>query len=469
MKSITYVNFPMECTELSSGWTKVDQFKSKNTTVDHNKVKYEIISKATNQASLLKRIAYIALSILTLGLPLCFASIRNTVFKGKESVHFAVPYCDADHSKKMDDLMNKVWTPKGMPTDSLKPASKAVAEKSMWENAAKAIKEHSEDEGYAYFTGDKPAEAGIFNSFANRVFEQFLPYNHYFKDLLPNLEDLKSTMTKPLTLSHTDAAAQGYHRKTMEDAHFYKDISQGTLSGVFDGHGGKEIAEYASKAFEKSFEQTLKDTNGDVHAAFESLFSQIQHEVAKCRPLYHMGSTAVVTFIDKQSNIIYTATLGDSEANIYRKIDGKMKSIPLSCVRDWSSPRDAARAAKALNDPSIATEWPKLKGQKPRFPSPAVGVNVARAFGDIQVGHLMNGSGMIHKPKITMNKLEHGDVVLLACDGLKDYVAEKVIVEKVAALKDTPATNLAKELVNYAIDPKGADAQDNVTVVAIKA
>lgn len=484
---IAYINFQQECSELAPGWTKVDQFKSKNKVVDHNNHKYQIITKATRHDSLLKRIACIILSILLV--PLLFESFRNVVFKGKESIHYAVPVCDPTKSKKMDDLMDAVWNPKGTPGIlRQKDLSEAGAQKRMWKNAVKAIKEHAKEEGYAY---TETKTTSRFENWKNSFNEMINGSNQFFKNILPDLYDLQklhkhdeyllkqntggpsdqfNSITKPtpLTLSHTGAAAQGHHRETMEDAHFYTEISQGTLSGVFDGHGGKEIAEYASKSFEKRFEQELTTANGNVLVAFESLFSQIQHEVAKCEPLYNMGSTAVVTFIDKKTNIIYTATLGDSEANIYRMIDGKMKSIPLSCVRDWSSPKDAARAANVLNEPSIATEWPKAENPKElRFPKGCV--NVARAFGDIHTGYLMAGPGMIHKPKITMNKLEKGDVVVLACDGLKDYVPEKVIAEKVAANKDNPKVNLAQELVNYAISPKGADAHDNVTVVAIKA
>lgn len=48
---------------------------------------------------------------------------------------------------------------------------------------------------------------------------------------------------------------QGW-RKNMEDAHICSQIDlgygqMGMLFGVFDGHGGKEVAEFAGKNFER--------------------------------------------------------------------------------------------------------------------------------------------------------------------------------------------------------------------------
>lgn len=170
------------------------------------------------------------------------------------------------------------------------------------------------------------------------------------------------------------------------------------------------------------------------------------------------GTTAVISFIDKNSGRIYTATLGDSEANIYRKIDKKVKSIPLSCVRDWSSKKEAKRAAAVTNDPAKATQWPKAKNPKTlRFPSPNYGLNVSRAIGDVEFS-----KGVIHKAKVTVNQVQPGDRIVIACDGLKDFVPEKEIVDMV---KSNPGAGLAQKLVDHALGPKMS--QDNVTVLVL--
>ena len=165
---------------------------------------------------------------------------------------------------------------------------------------------------------------------------------------------------KPMRFEHVMYENQG-KRTTMEDALFYLEINDDqtdmVLTGILDGHGGDEVSRYAKKWFETKFPDELKKSQGNVHQAFEVSLNNIQNEIIDLK--LKSGSTAVICFIDKKTNLIYTATLGDSEANIYRKIEEQLKSIPLSCVRDWGSKEDSARAAKALGDPSIATRWPE--------------------------------------------------------------------------------------------------------------
>jgi serine/threonine protein phosphatase PrpC len=343
-----------------------------------------------------------------------------------------------------------------------------IAQK-MWKNGKKAIEEHQKKDpsgGYASL-----------------------------KKGLPSLEELANHRPeKALEIKHEAAEAQGV-RPTMEDAHFFKEIAQGVIAGVFDGHGGSSVANYANKQFAMRFSDQLEKCQGNVREAFQSLIDEIHEEIVQLannksgasgpfafihRNEWHKaGTTAVICFLDKKTHKIYTATLGDSEANIYRKIDGKMKSIPISCVRDWSSKKDAARAAIATSDPDKAINWPKAKDPKAlRFPGPDYGLNVSRAIGDVGFSYfatpLKDGEvweegkvphknpGVIHKAKITLNQVQPGDRIVIGCDGLKDFVPEKEIAKMVDL---NPGEGLAKKLVDHAIGPK--KSQDNVTVLVL--
>ena len=277
---------------------------------------------------------------------------------------------------------------------------------------------------------------------------------------------------KPMRFEHVMYEDQG-KRTTMEDALFYletkDDQTDMVLTGILDGHGGDEVSGYAKKWFETKFAEELKKSQGNVHQAFEVSLNNIQNEIIDLK--LKSGSTAVICFIDKKSNLIYTATLGDSEANIYRNIEGQLKSIPLSCVRDWGSKKDAARAAKALGDPSIATSWPQhLDPKQLRFPSASTPIegavlllNVARALGDVSFAGTKEAPGVIQMPKITVFQLETGDTLILACDGLKDYVSEYEIIDQL--IKSKPSINLAKTLVDYAINKK--ESNDNISVLIV--
>lgn len=273
----------------------------------------------------------------------------------------------------------------------------------------------------------------------------------------------------PLNFTISKAEAIGL-RRTMEDATLDKKISAGSLVGIFDGHGGAEVAKYAAKRFPGIFSKHLAHSHDPAHA-FDASFLEIQKNIERMPKWNCMGSTAAICFIDK-ANCAFTATLGDSEVNVYRKIKGKWKSIPLSCVRDWTSPKDAKRAAIALNSPEIAEKWPKCP-TKPRFPFPTQGINVSRSLGDVylakwppaSIQNTVQHPGVIQKAKITFNQLQKGDILIAACDGLKDFVSEKEILAKIKACENM--ANLANELTKFALEDK--KSQDNVSVLVLEA
>lgn len=314
-------------------------------------------------------------------------------------------------------------------------------------------------------------------------------------EMLPTKEILEKKEITPLNLKHTFADHIG-PRPQMEDAHIFVEIEQGTLLGVFDGHGGKEVSTYASQEFQKRFSSVLKAHNGDVFRAFEVLIHEIHQEVAQKPQWNNIGSTAVISFIDKATHQIITATLGDSEANIYR---GE-KSIPLSTIRDWTCKKDEARLINAHGQAAINhiecdqyyNGYQNPKGIRSRLDK---GVNVSRAIGDVNESGTKEKPIVIHKPKITINKLQKGDVLVLACDGLKDYVPESEIAATVVKSKAESVNknawtigNIAKwvfnwimttifcrksveegialDLVNHAIYDR--IAKDNVTVIAVE-
>lgn len=308
---------------------------------------------------------------------------------------------------------------------------------------------------------------------------------------IPSKQVLEQKETTSLKLKHTFADHIG-PRPQMEDAHFFVEIEQGTLIGVFDGHGGKEVAEYASQEFQKRFSSVLKAHNGDVFRAFEVLIHEIHLEVAQKPEWKNIGSTAVISFIDKETHQIITATLADSEANIYRE----GKSIPLSTVRDWTSRKDGERLEKAMGLPQGYVAKYVEAGKNPKgLRWWGCGVNISRAIGDVNSTGTIEKPGVIHKPKITINKLQKGDVLVLACDGLKDYVPEgeiaaTIVKSQAESVNKTAWTisniarwvfnwimttifcrkpveeGIALDLVNHAIYTR--KAQDNVTVIAVE-
>lgn len=250
-------------------------------------------------------------------------------------------------------------------------------------------------------------------------------------------------------------------RFDQEDAHFYHDHEKQILTGIFDGHSGRRVSKFVSTHFPKIFYRALRESDENVHRAFEETFNSLQEMITKQHKFREEGCTAVVCCIDKKNRWIYTATLGDSEANIYRTINGALQSIPLSCVRDWSSRKEALRLAIALGKPEIAETWPN--NPQPKYLRYS-GINVSRSLGDVRLRMRSPYPTIIHKPKITRQKICVGDVIVLACDGFKDYVPEKEIAQEISKCKT--CRHLAHSLVSYAVNQK--HGHDNVSVIAIK-
>jgi len=278
------------------------------------------------------------------------------------------------------------------------------------------------------------------------------------EELGKQIEELESGKAPSLkiTYEHHDDIGD---RSDMQDTHFYVEKDTSMLLGVFDGHGGGKVSDFARDYFRANFYKVL-NICGNVHLTFEYLFHKIQQEIEKNENIRENGSTAVICFVDKINNLVYTATLADSEANLYREIGGQTKSIPLSCVRDWGCKKEVARAIKSGN-PTAINEWPKIKDPKERYYN---GLNLSRTLGDTSSRGPINRPGIIGKPKMTVGKFKEDDVLILACDGLKDFVKEETIIKEVAANKSKKDVNLAKHLVEIAV--KHGD--DNCTVLAVK-
>src|ERR1700681_4575231 len=102
----------------------------------------------------------------------------------------------------------------------------------------------------------------------------------------------------------TTATARG-KRAYQEDRMLWITVPEGTLLGVFDGHGGNRVAELLSDKFPKYW------------SAFDSLsYEQVllrSFQMAHFDTQEHRdGSTASVVFIPTDESEAYIAVLGDS-------------------------------------------------------------------------------------------------------------------------------------------------------------
>lgn len=302
----------------------------------------------------------------------------------------------------------------------------------------------------------------------------------YFLGDLPLVEEIVSRKENPLTADYwCDYENQG-PRGSMEDSHFVTRRKHQILAGVFDGHAlqrsadGAGVARYAKEKFEKEFLARLPGQGGDVKSVFETFTDEVHREVLTHPEWNDVGCTAVVCFVDLQAHCVYTATLGDSEANLYRAVgeNREVHSLPLSLVRNWASPKERARK-DAIYERYSEDVRQNLDGRvqkKPTFTNEeGTRIEVARSIGDSQMVEVADLPAVSHKPKVTVYPVEPGDQMILACDGLKDYVPEMDIVQQMRMRNGSGVVDSIAALSDLALDNMGKQKKgDNLTIVGIQ-
>lgn len=298
-----------------------------------------------------------------------------------------------------------------------------------------------------------------------------------YASLTQVLKSLSSPNQAPTQITDTSIFCLQNQRLYMEDFYLFTAIPRGILAGVFDGHGGCSTANYSRTYFPGYF-QFFLEYFSDPFTAFEATLKQIHTDIKHTNDdpyLQNSGTVCAVSFIELKTALVYTATLGDCEANVYRKIDDDLVSISLSPSRNWSSKTDSWRLVnhepnlseiqkKNLRDSYMYALDPKYIRATTLYNNSTVKLNVSRALGD-----LMFEDVLIQKPKITIFKLQKGDVLTLSSDGM-DFVPITKLTNTVAnSARNTLSKSLAEcSLQNYYSDEGNYHSNgDNVCVISI--
>ena len=191
------------------------------------------------------------------------------------------------------------------------------------------------------------------------------------------------------------------YRPTMEDAcsscgEFAGPDTQ--YYGLFDGHGGKEVASMCAEGMHKLIATHL--ANGeDIKNAIKRSFAELSRQ-ATTRCVY-AGSTAAVVVI--KDNTIYAANAGDSRIilvdneNVQRMSFDHRASV--QSERRLIIRRGGAVIAGRVNGILM----------------------VSRAIGDREVARYITS-----EPHITTAPLKPGMKLIIACDGVWDVMSDKV-------------------------------------------
>jgi len=262
-----------------------------------------------------------------------------------------------------------------------------------------------------------------------------------------------------LVMGH--AGAQG-KRMAMEDVVLTqklnlpaKKTSRAALVVVFDGHGGRKVAEWASELLPEHLRQNLR-VDGWAEA-LQRAFPTVDAELRRRREALSAGrdasgSTVLATLFDGKDTI-HVASLGDCRAVL---ADGSRRGYA-NCSSDCRAdrPDEVARVVGAGG--FVANK--RVNGQ----------IAVSRALGDFAFKGGNDGDRVSCVPDVTTIKLREGDdFLLIGCDGVFDVLssAEAITFARDRLKGARSLDDAAMDLVRHAIDDR--DSRDNVSVCLVK-
>ena len=224
-------------------------------------------------------------------------------------------------------------------------------------------------------------------------------------------------------------------RMNMEDRYSVLDKSgMGTFVGVYDGHGGIDVADILVNTISEEFFRALSST-GDQETAMKMAYRAAERKTSE----YDCGATAADAFINCQK-MVY-ANAGDCAIFV-----SGLKAKRLTPYHRVDNPKERARISNAggmFNDPYYIH---KGKGLMP-----------TRGFGD----RTMREVGLHSTPDVGCYIFSPGDrYVILTTDGISDVIDIPLIDRIMNGQPDLQAA--ARMLVQETL-ARGGD--DNMTVL----
>ena len=227
-------------------------------------------------------------------------------------------------------------------------------------------------------------------------------------------------------------------RSTMEDVSISlagTPTPDSCMFGVFDGHGGREAAEYAAEHLPQKISSYLKQ--GDAPSeAYVYAFKALQTEM---RPwCVYVGCTACIASIEK--NILTVANIGDTRCVLCS--DGKAQRLSLD------------------HKPNLPEETAYIQSKGGFVRDDRVGgmLAVSRAFGDGFLGDSINST-----PYFVMRQLTpKDDFLIIACDGVWDVMSDQQACDIV--LSEIDPLIAAKKIQDTAFE---LESTDNISVIVV--
>ncbi|VDN58552.1 unnamed protein product [Dracunculus medinensis] len=306
-------------------------------------------------------------------------------------------------------------------------------------------------------------------------------------------EDMKSDMAERFNASNLGAACSkmllsvcGWRkgeREEMQDAHSLhdhfdvavNDVKRCAFYAIFDGHAGRNAADYAAKYLPEKLRRKLSNCfdlvsiEKSMKKIFIETYKQIDEqfliEARKIRPSWKDGTTATTIIIINDT--VYCANIGDSKAVVCRsKSPGTFLPLQLTVDHSPIHFEERMRIQKAGGNVKDGRVMGILE--------------VSRSIGDGQ----FKAYGVICTPDVKKFSITLDDrFIIMACDGLwKSFSSQEAVefvIKKVEELKvvSKPADKDSLDDPRYSLWEKVADqlaaesvkrgCGDNVSVIII--
>jgi len=265
---------------------------------------------------------------------------------------------------------------------------------------------------------------------------------------------------KPVTNYQVGIAHAQGRRVTMEDEHLAVSFDvaiQGRaytvqLFGIFDGHGGREVATFVKDHLQDYIHSHLVKfnptglTNDGIWNALKIAIGHLNLEV-KDRPHFNrMGTTATLAMI--LDGKLWTANVGDSRTVIENRGD----SIQMTEDAKPDNPR-YKKGVENRGGFVRTSDCPRVNGD----------LAIARAIGD----HRLNGA--VSAPaKVTMiplGQLSLDFQLILCCDGVYDVASTRQVVGAAHTHQILPVDQLARNII-YSAHQSGSN--DNLSCMVVR-
>ena len=240
------------------------------------------------------------------------------------------------------------------------------------------------------------------------------------------------------------------HNKSMEDFIFIKtpfmDIKKHNLSlfALFDGHGGKDVAEYLKNNICDVLTKTINESEDfNLENIIKNAIGKIDKDLQKLKNVKECGSTGTIVLID--NDIVYCVNVGDSKCYIINDKEAIQMTEDHNCRNKLEVETIKKKGAIVFNGRVFGC------------------LCLTRTFGDTDFKEF----GIDCEPyikKISINK-DNIKYIVIASDGIWDIVDDKQLFKIQNELKTGNSEEFCNNLVEYSLN---GGSNDNISCIVLK-